>query len=161
MKRFQRHIIAGILIAIYIVIAIIPLAPLAMRSTTMAHPIRVECSGDCDICGCSHESRASRTCCCRQNWVKNRQHAGHEDSVSNNSEKKQHDTETTLSCNYPCGSGKLLALWGLEKFEALPYQFSWRITSPLESPLFLNFLPHLSTRCLDPPDPPPRILSIS
>jgi hypothetical protein len=41
-----------------------PLVSLAMLSKTVAHVVTGECSGDCDICGCSLESRANHTCCC-------------------------------------------------------------------------------------------------
>jgi hypothetical protein len=47
-----------------------PLAPLAMHSKVVAHAVTGECSGDCDICGCSLESRANHTCCC----AKKKQH---------------------------------------------------------------------------------------
>jgi len=49
---------------VYLLIVMSPLAPLAMQSKVVAHAVTGECSGDCDICGCSLESRASKTCCC-------------------------------------------------------------------------------------------------
>jgi hypothetical protein len=49
---------------IYLVITLTPLAPFAMHSKMVAHAITGECVGDCDICGCSPESRANHTCCC-------------------------------------------------------------------------------------------------
>ncbi len=63
-KRARRSIIAGILAAIYLLIALSPLASFAIYSKSMAHALTNECSGDCNICGCSAESRANRTCCC-------------------------------------------------------------------------------------------------
>ncbi|MGC2062053.1 MAG: hypothetical protein WA610_03680 [Thermodesulfovibrionales bacterium] len=42
----------------------IMLSPLAMHSKVFAHAMTGECSGDCNICGCSLESRVNRTCCC-------------------------------------------------------------------------------------------------
>lgn len=157
-KNFHRNIIAKILITICIVITIIPLAPLAMRSITMEHPASAECSGDCDVCGCSPGSRVSRTCCCWQKKLKNHKQAGHEheDSEANNDENKRDDAETTLSCNCPCENGKLLALWVLENFESLPYQFNGGIYSPQEGLLSQSFHPHLKTRYCQPPKPPPK-----
>ena len=49
---------------VYMLIVISPLASLAMHSKSVAHAVTGECSGDCDICGCSQESRANHSCCC-------------------------------------------------------------------------------------------------
>ena len=155
-KRFPRHIIAPLLVVLYIAIAFSPLAPLAMRSATTVHSVIGECSGDCDLCGCSPESRASHTCCCRLNKLKNR-HAGHEDRAENSHDETQHDGKPILSCNCPCGNGKLLALWGAEKFELLPVQFSREISSPMAGLLTHNFQPRMTTRHSEPPDPPPKL----
>lgn len=155
-KIINRYIIAGILIAIHIMITVVPVTTLAMWSTTVMHPISTECSGDCDVCGCSPESRASHTCCCRQKNMKDKQHAGHEGSEANNREKAQNNTETTLSCNCPCENGNLLALWVLNNFESLPYQFNGEIYSPQEGLLSQSFHPHLKTRYCQPPKPPPK-----
>ena len=161
MKRLPRDIIAGVLTVLFLAINFSPLATLVVRSKTIASAIAGECSGDCDTCGCSVESRASHSCCCRQKRAKNQQHAGHEGSDSINHEKKQHDTETTLSCNRPCGSGKLLAWWGMQKYESLPYQFSGLIYSPQEGQLFPSFHPQLTTRYCEPPKHPPKLTSLA
>jgi len=63
-KRSMRRMIAATLTVVYLVIALSPLAPFAMYSKVVAHAVTGECSGDCDICGCSKESRANHTCCC-------------------------------------------------------------------------------------------------
>jgi hypothetical protein len=63
-KRSMRRMIAASLTVIYLVIALSPLTPFAMYSPVVAHAVTGECSGDCDICGCSPESRANHTCCC-------------------------------------------------------------------------------------------------
>lgn len=49
---------------IYLAIGLRSLAPLAMHSQAVAHAVTGECAGDCDICGCSLESRENQTCCC-------------------------------------------------------------------------------------------------
>jgi hypothetical protein len=49
---------------IYLVIVLSPLAPFAMYSKVVAHAVTGECSGDCDICGCSLMDRANHSCCC-------------------------------------------------------------------------------------------------
>ena len=56
--------ITATLTVVYLVIALSPLAPFAMYSKVVAHAVTGECSGECDICGCSKESRANHTCCC-------------------------------------------------------------------------------------------------
>ncbi|GFE61894.1 hypothetical protein AOG2_24820 [Geobacter sp. AOG2] len=58
-----RHLSALVLGAIYIVIVLAPLAPMALHFKTVAHAVTGECSGDCAICGCSPETRG-KTCCC-------------------------------------------------------------------------------------------------
>jgi hypothetical protein len=63
-RRSFRRLIAVMLTTVYMLIVMSPLAPLAMHSPVVAHAVTGECSGDCDICGCSLESRASKTCCC-------------------------------------------------------------------------------------------------
>ena len=63
-NRLRRRLIATVLTVIYLVIALSPLASLAMHSKIVTHAITGECSGDCDICGCSLESRTNHTCCC-------------------------------------------------------------------------------------------------
>lgn len=63
-QRARRSTIAGMLAVIYLLIALSPLASLAIHPDSMSHNRSGECSGDCNICGCSAESRASRTCCC-------------------------------------------------------------------------------------------------
>ena len=65
-----RKLIAVMLTTVYMLIVMSPLAPLAMHSKVVAHAVTGECSGDCDICGCSLESRANHTCCC----AKKKQH---------------------------------------------------------------------------------------
>lgn len=60
----RRRTIATVMTMIYLAIALSPLASLAMHSRVVAHAVTGECTGDCAICGCSLESRASNTCCC-------------------------------------------------------------------------------------------------
>jgi len=59
-----RRFSGFLLVAIYSVIVLAPLSSLAMNSKTVTHAVTGECSGDCNVCGCSLESRTSNTCCC-------------------------------------------------------------------------------------------------
>lgn len=61
--RFRR-INGLLLVAIYTVITLSPIAPVFLHSKTIAHAITGECVGDCNICGCLLEARESNTCCC-------------------------------------------------------------------------------------------------
>ena len=56
----------------YAIMLLGQLAPMSMGSATIAHAITGECSGDCDIDGCSLASRLNHTCCC---WQKKQQRA--------------------------------------------------------------------------------------
>jgi hypothetical protein len=65
-KLVFRRQIAVVLTAVYMLIVLTPLAPLAMYSKVVTHAVTGECVGDCKICGCSLESQTSKTCCCWQ-----------------------------------------------------------------------------------------------
>jgi hypothetical protein len=157
MKRFPRHIIARILAAIYLVIVISPLAPLAMESVTIAHAITGQCTGDCTTCGCSPERTALHTCCCWQNRLTaEQQHHKHEELHNIRCTDKLPDAKTTLSRHCPCGNDKQPDLWDAERLELLPYQFNGG-TPPAEAgQLSHNVLVRFTTRCIEPPDPPPK-----
>jgi hypothetical protein len=156
MKLFTRKRIALLLTVIYTLIIVIPLAPLAMRSATIAHAVTGECVGDCAICGCAPEQSANRTCCC---WKK-RQQASHEHEdgqVADCCKKKEHGSKPVLSCGCPCGGNKLLALLDETGCELLPYHFS--DVSPDFHGESLSPPHHncLTDRHGDPPDPPPKL----
>lgn len=62
--RSSRGATAMLLALLYAVIALSPLAPIALKSARIAHVVTGECSGDCEIDGCSLESRIGHSCCC-------------------------------------------------------------------------------------------------
>jgi len=66
-RRKHRRFIAAVMACIYLLIMLMPLASLAMNSKSVVHAVTGECSGDCNICGCSPVSRANNTCCCARN----------------------------------------------------------------------------------------------
>jgi hypothetical protein len=147
---------------IYLLITISPLAPLAMQSRSVAHAVTGECSGDCDICGCSLERRTSHTCCC---WQKKLKHdcARHEadESSAPCCKKKPGGKKVEITCNCPCGSGKHIALWGAEKIQHLPYRFTSGIPLSLENSIEPSTPDRLTSRHGEPPDPPPKLTLIS
>jgi hypothetical protein len=152
MKRASLNIVALLLSVIYIMISLSPLAPLTLRSASLAHAVAGECSGNCDICGCSAERRASRTCCC---WIKKLKHEHAKKKVPDCCRKKLNKTPM-LTCNCPCGSKKIPGLPGSEKNEVLPYLFAEWIAHLDEDSLLLSNGKRLTGRHGDPPDPPPK-----
>ena len=73
-SRF-RWISGLLMVAIYTVIALSPIAPVLLHSKAVAHALTGECVGDCKICGCSMEASESNTCCCsrKQQVLQNNQ----------------------------------------------------------------------------------------
>lgn len=155
MIRSSRFCTAVLLTAVYLLIVMSPLAPLALKSPRLAHAITGECSGDCDICGCSLERRANHTCCCWQKKLKQEQE--HEEDTLPPCCKKRHGKGPVLTCNCPCGSGKLLGLWGTGTSEQLPWQFSDGFFASYEDVRFFIHPSRPTERFGDPPDPPPKL----
>jgi hypothetical protein len=182
------------MMAIYLMIALSPLSTLAMQSKKVAHAVTGECSGDCEICGCSAESRANHTCCCcrkkRQQCdkpniadkgcamkvtsapeeprvdtsdicaVKNHYHQDKTDQHLSN-EGITPKTQTVFKCNCPCGKNKVLALWGGFNHEIIPYWFPGGILPPMETRSFPDYSRSLTSRHDDPPDPPPKLHTLT
>jgi hypothetical protein len=153
MKRPSRNIVALLLSLIYIMISLSPLAPLTLRSASQAHGVAGECSGNCDICGCSAERRASRTCCC---WIKKLKHQHAKKKVPDCCSKKKSKTPI-LTSNCPCGSKGSPGLPGVEKTEVLPYRFNEGIVPLAVNSLLTSPEKSLTDRHVDPPDPPPKL----
>jgi hypothetical protein len=153
----RRYLAALLLTVIYLAITVSPLAPLALNSPRLAHAITGECSGDCDICGCSAERRANHTCCCQ---LKKKLEARHKSALPDCCQKKERSKETVLTCNCPCGSGKQLALIIPIDDQQIPFAFEPALSVPVAASEHLE-LPHLFTsRGDEPPEPPPRLVLI-
>jgi hypothetical protein len=154
MNKPSRYIVALLLAIVYSLIIMSPLAPLALKSPRLAHAVTGECSGNCEICGCSPERRANHTCCC---FLKKKHQHDHENVPECCKYKKRHKMKM-LTCDCPCGSKKQLGLWGAEKFEQLPYHFAAGIFGIYENTRFAILKSRLTDRCGDPPDPPPKLI---
>jgi len=189
--RRLHHAIAATMMVIYLLITLSPLSTLAMQSKRVAHAVTGECSGDCDICSCSVESRASHTCCCSNKRQQPSEMASLTEKGSTAASpakprvekrdccagKKQHNrdeidqhpsptgkspkTRTVLKCGCPCGNSKLLALWGSLNYEIIPCRNIGVIAPPAESRSRTDFPHRLTSRHCEPPDPPPRLSNIS
>ena len=181
MKRCRYPFIVLILFAAYTLIAVSPLASLALKSPTLAHALTGQCSGDCDICGCSPERRAAHTCCC---WMKKKQEQEarvHDSLHSSTLERKPdccsgmaQEKATEHCCEKqpdrdrgdapiivyrcsPCGSGTAVLFPGTESYQHLPYLFSENL-SGLSTSMLVHLHPGLlMSRYQEPPDPPPRL----
>jgi hypothetical protein len=152
-RTTPRYVTALLLTVIYLFIALSPLAPLALGNSRLAHAMTGECSGDCDVCGCSPEQRANHTCCCQQKLKLQKQH---QDSLAECCKNKDRGTTTVLRCSCPCGTGKALALLNLPNSETLPFVFDSRLGFGENSVAYLDIPRRLPTRYGEPPKPPPR-----
>jgi hypothetical protein len=181
MKRCRYPCIALLFIALYTVIVLSPLAPLALKSPTLAHAITGQCSGNCDICGCSPERRASHTCCC---WMKKKRVQEERtrssfrccsferkaDCCSGAAKEKKkvpcckqqpngedENLRTVVYRCSPCGSGNVSLFPGTESYQHLPTLFSEKFSDSSGSTL-ASLQPGFLISCFqEPPDPPPKL----
>ena len=154
MRLFSRSGIALLLTAIYAVIILSPLAPLAVRSAETAQAVGEGCAAECAVCGCPPEQSAGKSCCC---WIKKLQDDREpEHDRSAGSSKEAEAGHPVLRCAFPCGGGKQLAFWDADGFDLLPCRIL-EIAAPLQertlSPLRRNDPPDGYD---PPPEPPPE-----
>jgi hypothetical protein len=164
MCHLSRYIPALVLIILYALIVLTPLAPLALRSATIANVITGECAGDCAICGCSPERSGSHTCCC---WQKKLQQV-HEDHDDDQNEpdccKKIHAEQKNKTVSFssrPCGSNKSMAFPGVEQTDVFPFRFNQRRLIVWESTLIVSPPVCRADWPGEPPDPPPKLPNVS
>lgn len=156
-KRPVQRSIATVLSVIYLMISFSPLASLAMHSKMVAHAITGECSGDCTICGCSPESRASNTCCCSKKRKQQAHIHEDEDATPDCCKKEPTEKKTIItSSGRPCRSGKTIVLSGGSTHEILPSYFCELTELSSAETIFPCLSLHLTSRLLEPPDPPPQ-----
>ena len=156
MRRLPRFIPALVLVVMYSLIVMGPLAPLALRSAAIAHMLTGECAEDCSICGCSPERRANNTCCCcRKKHLCG--HGGNQDEPE--CCKKKHRTRNAIpaisSC--PCGSNRGMALSGTGQDNLLPFIFSPDHLVIFEASLDVHIPVCRSDWLGEPSDPPPKL----
>jgi hypothetical protein len=153
-SRPQRTIVAAAMMVLYLFISLCPLLSPALQSKAVLHALTGACSGDCDICGCSAESRTSHSCCCAR---KTRLQAQRDAAVPNCCKKPSATGQVVIaSCGCPCGSGKAIASAGNKLSEIVPFYFSTDlVVHPVESDQ-VSLVQLLISRHPEPPDPPPR-----
>jgi len=158
-RRSYHRVIAVILMTMYMIIVTRPLAPFAMHAEVAAHAVSGECSGDCDICGCSPESRANQTCCC----AKKRQQQAHVheddgDETADCCKKKPVEKKTILACGCPCGNGKQFPLSSAGISEVILCNFTEQFSPHHTDTRFPTLAQHPTSRHGEPPDPPPKLV---
>lgn len=159
MRSLPRYIPALVLIALYGLIVFSPLAPLAMRSATIAHALTGECASDCSICGCSPERSANHTCCC---WQKSLQHDHDEDQDEPDCCKKNRaGNKSAKISSRPCNGTKTMALEGVDQNDVIPYHFSHGALDFFETPLIVPYPICRAGWTSEPPDPPPKHFPLS
>ena len=152
-----RHTIAAIMTALYLAMIFSPLAPFAMQSTGTAPVVVRECSGDCNLCGCSLESRAANTCCCsKKRQQQTHIHDDGKDETADCCKKDSVAKMTVIACGCPCGDGKQAALSSSGTSEILPFHFTEQFSIPHTDTTFSNPIYRLASRHGEPPDPPPQ-----
>ena len=161
--RLSRRSAAILMLAVYLLISVSPLAASAMQYKQIAHAVTKQCAGDCSICGCSLESRAAKTCCCARKHARE-ESLRHLDDDSDEPEccKKARGEETqkpavVISCGCPCSNSKQIAVLGADSSETIPFSFFHQAVRPLGETTFvvLSYLP--DSRHIAPPDQPPEV----
>jgi hypothetical protein len=152
-RTTARYFTARILLVVYLVIAMSPLAPIALRSPYLAHALTGECVGDCNICRCSPEQRANRTCCCQQKLKQQARLVSEIPDCCKNTK----GSVTVFRCSCPCGSVKDLAQLNAPKSEVIPFVFDIGFRPPLADMAHREQPRLMPTRLGEPPDPPPRL----
>ena len=158
-----RRLIAVVLTAVYLAFVFTPLVSSALYLTIAAPTAIHECAGDCDLCGCSPESRASHSCCC----AKKRQHLAqaHDDDGDEPAgccgKKKPVEKKTTLACGFPCGNGKQppLSIGGTS--EVIPCHSTEQCNLQPTETRFPILEQRPTSRRGEPPDPPPKLSLLS
>ncbi|GAB4295906.1 MAG: hypothetical protein Fur0034_04770 [Desulfuromonadia bacterium] len=176
MVRSRRKISAGFLLTAYLLVILSTLAPLSLLSRHVAHAVTGECTGSCEIDGCSLEARRNHTCCCWQKKLRasrvkvvastpcsptDRDHAQRVTcSADSNLLEPGQSTMPVYRCGDRCGKGKLDSFLFPSTPEVVPPEIMTEISGPSWGDLrFHPFNHHLSSMEREPPEPPPRLLS--
>ena len=157
MRKLPRFIPALVLVILYVMIVMSPLAPLALRSPMIAHALTGECAGDCSLCGCSTERSVNHSCCCWQKKVQfnHEQEQDEQDCCKKN--KSDKNQINTFISSRPCNSGKAAALVGVAHGDVFPYHFSTNQPVVWESTMIARDPEGQIDWFGEPPDHPPKI----
>lgn len=158
-RRSRCSIIAISLTLIYLIILLSPLISLATNSENGGFSATRECTGDCNLCGCSLESRASNTCCCsKKRQQRNRLYEEGKDETAGCCKSKPAKRQTVIACGCPCGSEIEGAAITTEPFEVLPLHIVEQPNLPHVASSRIFQQNRFSSRHVEPPDPPPKLI---
>ncbi|MBJ6725077.1 hypothetical protein [Geomesophilobacter sediminis] len=155
-KNSRRRTFAALLAVLYLCIFLAPLVPVGLPGGT---PLVSECSGDCDICGCSPEMRASGSCCCakKRHALETQQIQDQDLDDKPDCCKKKKSSQTVISCACPLGGGKSKLLVSSEGSELLPFYFPGNFGTRQGVTDFTDHPHRMTSRYGEPPDPPPDL----
>ncbi|WP_250679947.1 hypothetical protein [Geomonas sp. Red32] len=144
------------MIVIHLLMMVSPIASFAKENAPL-RPVAAACSGDCDVCGCSPESRSAGTCCCsRKRQLEARLHGRGQDKPACCREKVPEEKVVVLSCGCPCDDDDDDALGGSDTDTVLISRHSCPSAVPVIALRRPIPPPALVSRRLQPPDPPPK-----
>ena len=126
----------------------------APKTTASSEPAKKSC---CAAPQPAEPVVAKNDCC-----AKNKQHK-HDEIVqeAKHNEDQSNTGTTVLKCGCPCGKGKQLALTGIGSNELIPIINNERIELPHVTTLYTDPSRRMASRHGEPPDPPPRLSTIS
>lgn len=159
LNLLTRRTMAVLMLAIYLAMTLVPVSAQAFLTDVRKGNVARECVGDCNLCGCSPENRAAKTCCCSKKQMQQAAVPIHDDSDEPDCCKKAPPPTTVVitSCACPCGSDKPSTLGFGPSTEIIPYFFSSYVSPPHAPHDFQEYSRPLSTRHIEPSVPPPRI----
>jgi len=156
-KRPSRGTVATIMLIVYLMISLSPLSALALHSSHNGHGKAVECSGDCNLCGCSPENRAAKTCCCSKKLAQQaaRQHDDADDPDCCKTDTPRVTTVIT-ACGCPCNKGTSAVLTSAVSGEIIPFVFAEQFPVSLADTSYPLLRYPLHSRHIEPAVPPPQ-----
>ena len=158
MRRPGRSNIGLILVVIYSLIIMGPLASRVMDSTTAVVVAAAECTGDCRTCGCSAASMATGSCCCMKKQQQIHAHEDGHDGTADCDQRPPDKKQTAIaSCGCRSGNGDHAVLSGNDSSELLPCCFTVQFSIPGTDTRFPPATGRVTSFQGEPPDPPPKI----
>jgi len=138
-----------LLTVIFLVITISPLAIVARGFVAGSRTGSGESSGECEICNCSPERRATHKCCCWQKKPKQERQL-----EIGCCQKSKGSTTAFLTKTCKCRNNRQSVMWDENGFEFLPYHFIITAFAFDEGKLIQSPPGNLSEHTGEPPVPP-------